>query len=378
MESKLKAIYTSKFNVAPNCLYASSGRINLIGEHLDYNGGFVLPGAIDKCIIAAIGVNDSNKVKLYSVDLDDYVEFDLNESPLVDKTWARYVYGVCKEFQKRNGVVKGFNAVFSGNVPLGAGLSSSAALESCFAFALNDSFNCNKFSREELAKIGLATEHNYCGVNCGIMDQFSSVFGKQGRLIKLNCESLEYEYVPFDPKGYKLVLLNTKVKHQLSDSPYNDRRNSCERVANLIGVDLLCRADLNQLEAIKSQIIEEDFKRAKYVISEQQRIIAVCELLKVGDYEQVGHLMYETHHGLSELYKVSCSELDFLNEIAAKCGVTGSRMMGGGFGGCTINLVKNEIYSTFIDTAVSSFEKEFGHKPEIIDVTISDGARRLE
>ncbi len=378
MNHKLKAIYNTKFPDETPSLYASSGRINLIGEHLDYNGGFVMPGSIDKCIMAAIGVNGTAHVKLYSVDMDEFAEFDLDDNNLVEQQWARYIFGVCKEFQKRGAVVKGFNAVFAGNVPLGAGLSSSAALESCFAYALNNLFNDDKIALEELAKIGQATEHNYCGVNCGIMDQFASVLGKQGKLIKLNCATLDHEYVPFAPNGYKLVLIDTKVKHQLSNSPYNQRRQSCERVAAEIGVDLLCDATRQQLEQVKGNISEEDYKRALYVISEQQRVVDACKYLNEGNYEAVGALMYETHKGLSELYEVSCDELDFLNELAKRCGVTGSRVMGGGFGGCTINLVKEELYSDFVSVATADYTAKFGHKPGVIDVSIYDGARKCE
>ncbi len=378
MKAKLKSVYNTIFQSGNPSIFASSGRINLIGEHLDYNGGFVLPGSIDKCIMAAIGANGTTRVKLYSVDMSESAEFDLHDDHLVNQQWARYIYGVCKEFQKRGATVNGFNAVFAGNIPLGAGLSSSAALESCFAFALNSMFNGGKIAQDELAKIGQATEHNYCGVNCGIMDQFASVLGRKGKLIKLNCATLDYEYVPFAPDGYKLVLVDTKVKHQLSNSPYNERRKSCERVAAEIGVDWLCDASLLQLDSIRSRISDEDYKRAKYVISEQQRVIDVCRYLAEGNYEAVGALMYETHNGLSHLYEVSCEELDFLNHIARTCGVAGSRVMGGGFGGCTINLVKAERYNQFVETAIAEYTDKFGHRPDIIDVSINDGARKCE
>lgn len=287
-------------------------------------------------------------------------------------------FGVCREVIKRGGIVKGFDAVFSGNIPLGAGLSSSAALESCFAYAVNDMFNGNSIDKFELARIGQSTEHNYCGVNCGIMDQFASVFGKENCLIRLDCRSLEYEYFPFENKGYKLVLLDSAVKHELVDSPYNKRRQSCERVAKTLGVASLRDAEMKDLVAHKSEIIEEDYKRAEYVIEEKQRVLDVCEALKNGDYETVGKKMYETHEGLSKLYEVSCEELDYLNDIAKECGVTGSRIMGGGFGGCTINLVKDEIHDTFIATAKKKFAEKYGHEPKVYDVIISDGAHRVE
>lgn len=377
MKDKLRTAFTERFSSNP-IFYASAGRINLIGEHTDYNGGFVFPGAIDKYIMTAININGTDKVRLYSVDMNQYTEFGLREEDKPAEQWACYVFGVCREILKRGFEVKGFDAVFAGDVPLGAGLSSSAALESCFAYALNDLFNDNKISIFELALIGQSTEHNYCGVNCGIMDQFASVFGKKDCLMRLDCRSLEFKYFPFKPVGYKLVLVNSQVKHELVDSPYNKRRESCERVAKTLGVETLRDADMSMLEAAKAQISDEDYKRAVYVIGEKQRVLDVCEALEKGDYETVGQRMYETHHGLSKDYEVSCEELDFLNDVAKECGVTGSRIMGGGFGGCTINLVKEELYDTFVQTAKTKFNEKYGIEPIIIDVVISDGAHKVE
>lgn len=377
MKDKLRTAFTERFSSKP-IFYASAGRINLIGEHTDYNGGFVFPGAIDKYIMTAININGTDKVRLYSVDMNQYTEFGLREEDKPAEQWACYVFGVCREILKRGFEVKGFDAVFAGNVPLGAGLSSSAALESCFAYALNDLFNDNKISIFELALIGQSTEHNYCGVNCGIMDQFASVFGKKDCLMRLDCRSLEFKYFPFKPVGYKLVLVNSQVKHELVDSPYNKRRESCERVAKTLGVETLRDADMSMLEAAKAQISDEDYKRAVYVIGEKQRVLDVCEALEKGDYETVGERMYETHHGLSKDYEVSCEELDFLNDVAKECGVTGSRIMGGGFGGCTINLVKENLYDTFVQTAKTKFNEKYGIEPIIIDVVISDGAHKVE
>lgn len=376
MEDKIKAIFREKFNADP-IMYASAGRINLIGEHTDYNGGFVFPGAIDKVIMAGIRPNGTDKVRVFSIDIDEYAEFGLKEEDAPSQQWARYIFGICREVQKRGGKAEGFDAVFAGNVPLGAGLSSSAALESCFAYALNDLFNENKIDKFELAKIGQSTEHNYCGVNCGIMDQFASVFGKKDHLMRLDCRSMEYEYFPFEIEGYKLVLLDSKVKHALVDSPYNKRRESCERVAAKLGVETLRDASMEMLDAVKNEISEEDYRRAKYVIGEKQRVLDVCDALIAHDCATVGQKMYETHEGLSKDYEVSCEELDFLNDVAKKCGVTGSRIMGGGFGGCTINLVKDDVYDNFIATAKREFNEKYGHEPVVYPVIISDGARKL-
>ena len=377
LKEKIVKAFDERFG-GKGTLYASAGRINLIGEHTDYNGGFVFPGAIDKVIMADIRPNGTDTVNLYSIDLDEKSSFGLSEEDAPSQQWARYVFGVCRETLKRGGVVKGFDAVFAGNVPLGAGLSSSAALESCFAYALNDLFNSNSIEKFELAKIGQSTEHNYCGVNCGIMDQFASVFGKKDCLIRLDCRSLEYEYFPFSIDGHRLVLVDSVVKHELVDSPYNKRRQSCERVAKRLGIDTLRDAEMADLEAVKGDISAEDYMRAKFVIEEKERVLDVCDALNRGDIDTVGCLMYETHRGLSKDYEVSCEELDFLNDIARECGVVGSRIMGGGFGGCTINLVADDKYDHFIATAKEKFNAKYGHAPKIYDVIISDGARRIE
>lgn len=380
MQQKIRAKFQELFNTEGS-YYTSPGRINLIGEHTDYNGGFVFPGAVDKGMLAEIKPNGTDKVRAFAIDLNDYAEFGLKEEDVPSASWARYIFGVCREIAKRGGVVGGFDTVFAGDVPLGAGMSSSAALESTYAFALNDLFSLG-IDKFELAKIGQATEHNYCGVKCGIMDQFASVFGKEGSLIRLDCRSLEYKYYPFNPVGYKLVLLDSVVKHELASSAYNKRRQSCENVVAAIRtnhpeVEFLRDANMEMLQEVKSEVSAEDYMRAEYVIEEIQRVLDVCEALERGDYETVGEKMYGTHHGMSKLYEVSCEELDFLNDIAKECGVTGSRVMGGGFGGCTINLVKEELYDAFVEKAFSAYKDKFGREPKLYNVVISDGARKL-
>ncbi len=372
----IKQLFTEKFGPTYK-LYASPGRINLIGEHTDYNEGFVFPGAVDCGIVAAINPNGLDCVRAISADYSASCLFALASDNLPAEGWARYIYGVCRELIERGVDVQGFDCVFAGDVPLGAGMSSSAALESTFAFALNEIFD-GKLDKFTLAKVGQMTEHHYVGVNCGIMDQFASVFGKKGCLMRLDCRSMEFEYFPFDPQGYRLLLVNSCVKHELVDSPYNRRRESCERVAKALGIETLRDAEFADLEAIKAAISEEDYKRAKYVIGEKQRVLDVCEALGRGDYETVGQRMYATHWGMSHDYEVSCEELDFLVRLAEKCGVTGSRIMGGGFGGCTINLVKEELYDEFVAAVKSEYPAAFGVEPKIYDVVISDGARRIE
>ena len=377
IQEKFRTLFGDTYRV-----YTSPGRINLIGEHTDYNGGFVFPGAIDKGIYAAIQANGGDKVRVYSLDYEAMSEFGMREDDLPQEAWARYIFGVVREIQKRGYRINGFDAVFAGDVPLGAGMSSSAALESTFAYAINDIYRLG-IEKMELARIGQATEHNYCGVKCGIMDQFASIFGKEGHLIRLNCATMEYEYFPFHPEGYKVVLLDTCVKHELASSAYNKRRESCENVCAHItkrhnDVKFLSDATMDMLEEVREEISEEDYMRAKYVIGEKQRVLDVCDALERGDYVTVGDRMFGTHYGMSKEYEVSCDELDFLNDIARRCGVTGSRVMGGGFGGCTINIVKEELYDDFVSTARNEFLNKFGHQPKTYDVVISDGARRLE
>ncbi|MDR3133982.1 MAG: galactokinase [Prevotellaceae bacterium] len=362
-------------------IYTSPGRINLIGEHTDYNGGFVFPGAIDKGIMAAILPNGRREVRAFAIDLHEQATFGLCKNDLPAQGWARYIFGICRELIKRGVCVGGFDTAFAGDVPLGAGMSSSAALESTYAFALNELFD-GRLDKLELAKAGQATEHNYCGVKCGIMDQFASLFGKAGNLMRLDCRSLEYRYFPFDPKGYRLVLLDTLVKHELAASAYNKRRQSCETVVAEIQkkypqVQFLRDVTWPMLDEIKPSVDSEDYRRSRYVIQEIERVLAVCEALERGDYETVGAKMYETHHGMSQLYEVSCGELDFLNAVARDCGVTGSRAMGGGFGGCTINLVKDDLYGKFIHSAKEKYLARYGKEPKIYDVAISDGAKRM-
>ena len=380
----VRSRFIKHFDGKTGNIYTSPGRINLIGEHTDYNGGFVFPGAVDKGIMAEVRPNGLKTVIAYSIDLKDKVEFKVDDPEGPRATWARYIYGIVQEMRKLGVDVKGFNTAFAGDVPQGAGMSSSAALESCFAFALNDLFGDNKVSKWELVLAGQATEHKYVGVNCGIMDQFASVFGQKGKLMRLDCRSREFEYFPFNPVGYKLVLLNSKVKHELVGSPYNDRRKSCENVVKAIAAahpeghfETLRDCTWEQLDEVRATVGEEDYKRAHYVLGEKDRVLAVSEALEKGDYETVGQKMYETHEGLSKEYEVSCVELDYLNELAKANGVTGSRIMGGGFGGCTINLVKDELYDQFINDACEKFAAKFGHKPVVIPVVISDGSRKI-
>ena len=378
----VRSRFIKHFDGTTGSVYASPGRINLIGEHTDYNNGYVFPGAVEQGMIAEIKPNGTRTVDAYSIDLKDRVQFSLDDEKGPSATWARYIYGVCREMMALGVPVEGFNTAFAGDVPLGAGMSSSAALESTYAFGINDLFGDNKIERKELARVGQRTEHKYIGVNCGIMDQAISCLGKAGNLMRMDCRSGEIEYFPWHPKGYQLVLVNSCVKHELKGSPYNERRLQCEHVAEIIAkrhpeVESLRDATMEMLDEVKDDITGAEYKRARYVIGEVVRVLAVCKALEADDYEKVGQMMYDTHYGLSKEYEVSCEELDYLNDIAKECGVTGSRIMGGGFGGCTINLVSNELANNFKKVVVEKFEAKYGKKPIVIDVVIGDGARKL-
>lgn len=380
----VRSRFIKHFDGKTGNIYTSPGRINLIGEHTDYNGGFVFPGAIDKGIMCEIRPNGTDKVMAYAIDLKDRVEFKVNDPEGPRASWARYIYGIIQEMRKKGVDVKGFNTAFAGDVPLGAGMSSSAAIESCFAYALNDLFGENKVSKWDMVLAGQATEHNYCGVKCGIMDQFASIFGKAGKLMRLDCRSREFEYYPFNPEGYKLVLVDSVVKHELASSAYNDRRKSCENIVEMLSkkypdkkIETLRDADWDMLESIKTEASEEDMKRAVFVLGEKDRVLAVCDALNKGDYETVGKKMYETHEGLSKDYEVSCDEIDFLVEAARKNNVTGCRIMGGGFGGCTINLVKDELYNQFITDVQTEYLNKFGKQAKIYDIVIDEGAHKI-
>lgn len=360
-------------------LYASPGRVNLIGEHTDYNGGFVFPGAIDKLIVAAIKPNDTDIVRVYSYDMKETAEFALDEKPTA--SWALYIYGVISEISKRGLKVGGFDCVFGGDIPIGSGLSTSAALESTFAFALNDLFNLG-LARIDMALIGQAAEHNAVGVRCGIMDQFASVFGETDHLIRLDCRSLEYELVPFHPKNCRLVLLDTQVKHNLAASEYNIRRAECEEGVATIQkkhpqVKLLRDVSLDLLNDFKKELNESTYRRCRYVIEENQRLLDACEALKHDNYTEFGKKMYGSHEGLSKEYNVSCKELDFLVSIAIKNGALGARMMGGGFGGCTINLLEESHYAAFVEEAIAAYKIEFNKAPKIYEVKIGKGSHKI-
>ncbi|MFN3487687.1 MAG: galactokinase [Emticicia sp.] len=372
------------FGDNPTLLVRAPGRINLIGEHTDYNNGFVLPAAIDKAIYFAISPRNDQKCILYAFDLDDSHEFLLDNLEKSEKGWANFLIGVLAEIISRGKQINtGFNVVFGGDVPLGAGLSSSAAVESGIGFALNELFDL-ELSKLDLALIAQQAEHKYAGVNCGIMDMFASIHGKKNSVIKLDCQDLSFEYFPFNFPDYTLVLCNTGVKHNLGDSEYNQRRAECEEGIRIIQnafpqVDSLRDVTMQMLCSQADKLSEVVYRRCKYIVEETKRVAITCKALENGDLATFGQKMYETHEGLSKEYEVSCPELDFLIEQTLNFeAVVGARMMGGGFGGCTLNLIRTDAVDDFLETMSLAYNQAFNIELQSYKVNISNGVEEIE
>lgn len=372
--------FVERFGREP-LLVSSPARVNLIGEHTDYNQGFVLPGAVDKKMYVAIAINDSDTINAYANEFDETFSFSVNDMKIVMKEgWSSYILGVAYFVRERCHNIRGVDVLIDGNVPVGAGMSSSAALCSAFGYALNTLFECN-LSRMDLAYIGQLTEHKFVGVMCGIMDQFASLHGKAGNVMKLDCRSMEFEYIPFDFPDHKIVMVNSMVKHSLAGTEYNIRRQQCEQGVAIMKkyipeAKTLRDIPLDKLMEHKDEIPEEVFTKCYFILTENQRLLEGCKLLADGDLTGFGKLMFETHNGLSKLYKVSCAELDFLAETAHTFdGVTGTRMMGGGFGGCTINLVRKDRADEFAAFIKDAYQKHFGKVTETYITQIEDGTK---
>ncbi|TVQ03033.1 MAG: galactokinase [Balneolaceae bacterium] len=360
-------------------LFSAPGRINIIGEHTDYNEGFVMPAAIDKKIWLAIHPVHGRKASIYSVDYDETSAFDLDGDMSELPHWALYPYGVVKELQKKGCNPGGFKAVFGGDIPDGAGLSSSAAIECVFGTALNSLFDFG-LDKLTIAKVGQLAEHNYAGVRCGLMDQFASMHGKAGHVIRLDCRSLDYEYAPLELSGHELILTDTRVKHSLASTEYNHRRAACEEGVRIIASNMPSINSLRDLRPknvlpYKDILGEETFLCCEFVTEENERVLETVKALESNDLEKVGHLINASHRGLRDKYRVSCPELDLLVETANTVdGVLGSRMMGGGFGGCTITLLKTSSTDKYIKVTQAAFHESFGSEPVYYKVSISNGA----
>ncbi|TGE21331.1 galactokinase [Hymenobacter aquaticus] len=373
----IAAAFRQQFQAEP-LLVRAPGRINLIGEHTDYNGGYVLPAAIDKEMYFAVALNQTGTIRLRAHDLQEAVDVPADAVQPSHTQWANYLLGVVAQLQKRGVAVPGFDCVFGGTVPAGAGLSSSAAVECGMLYAL-DKLLGTGLQPMEIAKMGQAAEHEYAQVMCGLMDQFASVFGRRGQAVCLDCRSLAYEYYPFDTSSCRIVLCNSGVKHALASSEYNTRRQECERGVAILqqhypAIKSLRDATLPQLAAHRAELGEVIYRRCSYVLEENQRVEETCRVLTQGDLAAAGQLLYASHAGLRDKYEVSCPELDVLVELAQTApGIYGGRMMGGGFGGCTINLVATEHVAAFVEHMKAGYQQRLGRKLDTYEATIVDG-----
>jgi galactokinase len=375
---KIKTAYQQSFKTEPLMIF-SPGRINIIGEHTDYNDGFVFPAAVNKGIVAAIGKSDSKQSKALAVDKDNLVTFSLDTlKPSAEGSWENYVFGVVAEIQNRSKTIGNFNIALGGDIPAGSGMSSSAALENSVVFGLNELFELG-LTKEEMILISQKAEHNYVGVKCGIMDQYASMFGIENHALLLDCRTVTSKPYKIDFKDHELILINTNVKHSLSDSAYNDRRSVCESVAAMLKVKALRDATEYDLESIRDKVTPENYQKALYVIQENNRAVQASKAMEAGDLQTLGALIYASHKGLSKQYKVSCEELDFLVEQAkANKHVLGARMMGGGFGGCTINLIAKTETGVFKDTVSKAYKTQFNRDCSIYTVSLSNGTGIIE
>ncbi len=388
MKKKLIATTSEHFKTIfqqePEAVFLSPGRINIIGEHVDYNDGFVLPAAINKYICFAVSVSQTNQCSWVAKDLNESYQFNWkDELKPVDNMWANYMLGVLHQLKERNLPLKGINIVFSSTIPMGAGLSSSAALECGFGYALNKLFRLG-LSRREIAVIGQKAEHTFVGVKCGIMDQFASVFGKKNKVIKLDCTSLEHEYHSADFKKYSLLLIDSNVKHTHLTSGYNTRREEVEKGLAIIKnrfADVKTFRDCTeeQLNELRDALGETLYKRCHFVANEIRRVNEAVYALDRNNFDQLGQLMFETHEGLSKGYEVSCEEVDFLVDFARnEKQVIGSRMMGGGFGGCSINLIEKGSEEALFDRISTAYLQQFGIQLNHYKVKIAKGTAKVK
>ncbi|MDH5828322.1 galactokinase [Sphingobacterium faecium] len=377
IQSKFKSIFQ-----ADPIVVRSPGRINIIGEHTDYNDGFVLPAAIDKAVYIAVSKRADNLISLYAEDYKGAYEVELDHIAPTDLHWPNYILGVVDQIQKRGFEIGGFNLYIDGDVPLGAGLSSSAAVECATTLALSELFELH-IERLEIPKIGQLAEHTYAGVKCGIMDQFASTFGKKDHVLKLDCRSLEYEYVPLVLDGYTIILLNTNVKHALGDTAYNKRVEQCKKAIAWIKEKYLTVVNMRDVSvAMLDEMVKdkdaEVYTKTRFVVEESERVHEACEHLKAGNLVALGQNLFASHHGLSKEYEVSCEESDYLVDFTKQFPqVLGARQMGGGFGGCTINLVKDDFVSEFIAQVSPQYLAHFGKELTVIQVKTDDGTSVL-
>jgi len=379
---QVTAIFVEKFNATPT-RYFSPGRINIIGEHVDYNDGFVMPAAIDKGVYFAVAPNGTpGQLNFFIIDFNEGLSIQLADIKPMDN-WKNYVLSVVNQFVEAGVHIEGFDCVLGGDIPRGSGISSSAAVEGGIAFALNEMYNNSRYNRQELALLNQRAEHDYPNVKCGIMDQFANMNGKKDSVILLDCRSIEHQYFPLKMDGFSLVLINSKVSHSLASSAYNQRRRQCEEGLLILGSDSAVKSfrDVSKAEDLleyEGRMGEEVYMRCLYVVQEIARTQRAATLLQANDIKGLGKLMFETHEGLSKLYHVSCKELDFLVAQARQnTAVAGSRLMGGGFGGCTINIVATEGVDAFVSETLAAYQNETGILGEAYIVKTGDGTHKI-
>ena len=369
--------FTSLYKNNP-IIVRSPARINIIGEHTDYNNGFVLPASINREIILAIAPRSDEFCKIHALDLEDEIEFKVNTGDRSEKNWANYIIGIIEQFRSLEHEIGGFECVFGGNIPIAAGLSSSASLEGAFTFALNR-LNNLELSELDLIEIGLMVETNYMGVKCGIMDQFVNFMGKEDNIILLDCQTLKHEYIPAKLDGVKIILCDTQFRRELASTEYNIRRQQCDLAVRILKqhdsqINSLRDVTFDLLESVKNELNIVAYKRCDFVIRENERVKASATDLKKGDLTSLGKHMYESHEGLRYYYEVSCSDLDILVDFTMDIpGVLGSRMMGAGFGGCTINLVKDAFYEEFQNRIQMDYIKQTGRHLKLYDCKLTKG-----
>ncbi len=379
---RVRSVYFEKFDVEPKLVVRAPGRINVIGEHTDYNDGWVLPGSIDRAIYIAIGVSEDKCSKVYSIDLEDSIEFINTDLKRSEKGWANYILGVVDQLRNNEYQVGPFQACFAGDIPIGSGLSSSAALECGFGFGLSQIFVLG-LSKVQVATFGQAAEHSFVGVKCGIMDQFASVFGERDQVLLLDCRTLDYDLHPVVLEQYQFVLINSMVHHSLASSEYNNRREECEEAVKAlqnVRTDILSLRDatISDLGKIQGTVSETVYRRAKYVIKENARVLQMTAAMKEGETNRIGELLNATHHGLRTEYEVSCPEIDFLVDLVKhEPAVLGSRIMGGGFGGCTLNLMKSSEADGVVKQVINQYESKFGLIAESYSVKLTEGVSKV-
>jgi len=379
---KVREEYINKYGIDPAIVIKAPGRINLIGEHTDYNLGFVLPAAIDRVLYIAMGLSEEDMVKVHALDIDDYAEIPLYNWDRTDRLWVDYIKGILKQLADKDVQLRGANCVFGGTIPIGSGLSSSAALDCGFIKALSTLYDYD-MADWDIVSMSNRSNNQYLGIGSGILDQFASVFGKKDQCMLLDCSSREYTYHDINLVDIDIVLINTNVKHEHSSSGYNNRPAECQRLIQHLNdagepINSLRDLDRDTLDRHRDSLPDKLYNRGSFIIDENDRVHQFVVALAHDNYHQLGQLLYASHEGLSGLYDVSCEELDLLVRLARQNDhVLGARMMGGGFGGCTINLIRRSHRQETIKSIMDTYQTETGVQPEYYDVSIIDGVAQI-